>query len=391
MRTVYPVKGKRIHRFICGFVVLSLVLGLCTTDVSGETTSEKIKKAEELKKETEEQKKAVDEKREDLEDTKQQLQDYLNKLNGELEQISDNLDKIEERIRDKETEIVQTKLDIEAAKIDEKRQYELMKRHLKAVYERGNPSLFETFLKTSNYADFLNKAEYISRIEEYDQGMFDVLANQRRTIEEKEKVLSEEVEQLNELYDDSKAEKNKVSTLVNSTSGTIAATSGAISAAEIEQKAYENELQIQEANLAALNKQLEEEKAMIAKANSMSWSNASDLGFDVSDRELLACLIYCEAGGEPYTGQVAVGSVVINRMRSAAYPNTMVGVIYQKGQFTPARSGRLATRLSLGATESCYRAADEAMAGAQPVGNCLYFRTKIPQIQGIIIGGHVFY
>ena len=136
---------------------------------------------------------------------------------------------------------------------------------------------------------------------------------------------------------------------------------------------------------------LEEEKAMTKKAGRMSWSSTGELGFNVSDRELLACLIYCEAGGEPYTGQVAVGSVVINRMRSAVYPNTMVGVIYQKGQFTPARSGRLATRLSLGATESCYRAADEAMAGAQPVGNCLYFRTKIPRINGIIIGGHVFY
>ena len=123
----------------------------------------------------------------------------------------------------------------------------------------------------------------------------------------------------------------------------------------------------------------------------MAWSNASDLGFEGSDRELLACLIYCEAGNQPYIGQVAVGSVVVNRMRSAAFPNTMVGVIYQKRQFSPVGSGRLATRLSLGATESCYRAADEAMAGVQPVGNCLFFRTVIPQIKGTIIGGHVFY
>ena len=111
----------------------------------------------------------------------------------------------------------------------------------------------------------------------------------------------------------------------------------------------------------------------------------------LSKTRILACLIFCEAGNQPYIGQVAVGSVVINRMRSAAFPNTMVGVIYQKKQFSPVASGRLATRLSLGATESCYRAADEAMAGSQPVGNCLFFRTVIPQIKGTIIGGHVFY
>ena len=292
---------------------------------------------------------------------------------------------------EKQTEIVQTKLDIEAAKLEEDRQYELMKRHLRAVYEKGDPSLFQTFVQTSYYADFLNKAEYVGKLEEYDRKLFDLLVAQRKTVEEKEKVLEKEIEQLNELQDKAKAEKNKVSTLVNSTSGTIAATNGAITATEIEQRAYEKEIAEQEANLSALKKQLQEEKELSERANRMAWSNTGDLGFDVSDRELLACLIFCEAGNQPYIGQVAVGSVVINRMRSAAFPNTMVGVIYQKKQFSPVASGRLATRLSLGATESCYRAADEAMAGVQPVGNCLFFRTVIPQIQGTVIGGHVFY
>ncbi len=363
---------------------LSVVSLPCKT--RGETTSEKIKKAEELKKETEQQKKAVEDKKEDLEDTREQLQDYLNKLNSELEEISDNLAKIETRMGDKQTEIVQTKLDIEAAKIEEGRQYELMKRHLRAVYEKGNTTLLQTFLQTTNYADFLNKAEYVGKLEDYDRKLFDVLVEQRKTVEEKEEVLKKEIEQLDELMGEAKAEKNKVSTLVNSTSGTIAATNGAITATEIEQKAFESEIKEQEANLEALKKQLKEEKELSERANRMAWSNTGDLGFDVSDRELLACLIFCEAGNQPYIGQVAVGSVVINRMRSAAFPNTMVGVIYQKKQFTPAGSGRLATRLSLGAPESCYRAADEAMAGSQPVGNCLFFRTVIPQIKGTCHG-----
>ena len=386
------MRKKRLFNKIISFaLVLAVSIQMIPISAAAESTSEKIKKAEQLKKETEQQKKAVDEKKEDLEDTKQQLQDYLNKLNDELAEISDNLAQIETRITEKETEIVQTKLDIEGAKLEEKRQYELMKRHLRAVYEKGNPSLFQTFLQTSNYSDFLNKAEYVGKLEEYDRKMFDVLVEQREAVEEKEEVLKEEVVQLNELLDDAQAQKNKVSTLVNSTSGTIAATNGAISAAELEQRAYEKEIKEQEDNLVNLKKQLEEEKALSERANRMAWSNVGNLGFEVSDRELLACLIYCEAGNQPYVGQVAVGSVVINRMRSAAFPNTMVGVIYQKRQFSPVASGRLATRLSLGATEACYKAADEAMAGVQPVGNCLFFRTVIPQIKGTVIGGHVFY
>ena len=101
---------------------------------------------------------------------------------------------------------------------------------------------------------------------------------------------------------------------------------------------------------------------------------------------------YCITwGNQPYEGQVAVGAVVVNRMRSAAYPGTMVGVIYQNRQFSPVASGRLAARLAVGANEQCRQAARDAMNGSTPVGNCLYFRTVIPEINGQIIGAHVFY
>jgi len=89
---------------------------------------------------------------------------------------------------------------------------------------------------------------------------------------------------------------------------------------------------------------------------------------------------------------VAVGAVVINRLLSSKFPNTITGVIYQKNQFSPVKSGRYALALSQNrATEKCYRAADEAMAGVTNVGNCLFFRTPIEGLTGIRIGGHIFY
>lgn len=122
------------------------------------------------------------------------------------------------------------------------------------------------------------------------------------------------------------------------------------------------------------------------------WRNISEVGFAEGDRRLLANLIYCEAGGEPYSGQVAVGSVVINRVLSSKFPDTVVGVIYQSGQFSPVASGRLDLALAADkATDSCYKAADEAMAGVTNVGNCVYFRTPIEGLSGISIGGHIFY
>lgn len=362
-----------------------------TVKATVEETSEKIKEAEELKKATEEMKEATQSKKDGLEDQKKELESYLTELNDNLTEITENISDIEGEISEKQDEIVIAQDDVLKAKEEEEHQYELMKKRIKFMYEKGENSLLTTFFSSRSYADFLNKAEYIDKMEDYDKKMYEKLISIRESVEEKEALLEKEEQQLQSLKKQAQTEEAKVNSLVTSTNGSIAKTDGQISAAELETAAYEAELKAQEENLAALKKQLAEEQAMIAKAAKMSWRDISEVEFQEGDRDLLACIIYCEAGNQPYTGQVAVGAVVINRVRSAAYPNTVSGVIYQKGQFSPVASGRLATRLALGANSQCYQAADEAMSGATPVGNCLYFRTVIPQINGTIIGDHVFY
>ena len=111
----------------------------------------------------------------------------------------------------------------------------------------------------------------------------------------------------------------------------------------------------------------------------------------VEDSILLAALIQCEAGDEPYEGQVAVGAVVMNRVKSGAYPNAIKDVIYASGQFTPAGSGRVARVIASGKLkQSCLQAAQEAMAGVSPVGAATHFR-RAGSREGIVIGNHVFW
>lgn len=112
---------------------------------------------------------------------------------------------------------------------------------------------------------------------------------------------------------------------------------------------------------------------------------------DADTTLLLAALIQCEAGGETYEGQVAVGAVVMNRVRSAAYPNTIHGVIYASGQFTPAMSGRVdAVYMSGKIKPSCIEAAKEAINGTSNVGDLTHFRRNDGR-DGIVIGNHVFF
>ena len=107
-----------------------------------------------------------------------------------------------------------------------------------------------------------------------------------------------------------------------------------------------------------------------------------------SEQELLAALIFCEAGNQPYDGQVAVGAVVMNRVRSGSFPNTITDVIYQSGQFTPAMTGWLDSVLaSDGYTDSAMQAAADALSGSNPIGDCLYFSTGGGGYQ---LGDHYF-
>lgn len=107
------------------------------------------------------------------------------------------------------------------------------------------------------------------------------------------------------------------------------------------------------------------------------------------EQALLAAIIFCEAGNQPYEGQVAVGAVIMNRVRSAVYPNSIAEVIYQSGQFGPAMSGWLDSVLASGGyTATAMQAAADALAGYNPIGDCLYFGCGN---YGIQIGDHFFH
>ena len=135
---------------------------------------------------------------------------------------------------------------------------------------------------------------------------------------------------------------------------------------------------------AAYEAKLEEERKAAEEAERAEKAAALQ-----AEKELMASLIFCEAGNQPYEGQVAVGAVVLNRVKSSVYPNSVSEVIYQSGQFSPAMSGWLdRVRANAGYSESALQAAEDALNGSNPVGDCLYFSTGG---YGMQIGDHFFH
>lgn len=161
--------------------------------------------------------------------------------------------------------------------------------------------------------------------------------------------------------------------------------------AEAQAKAAEEAAQLE---AEAQAKAAAEEAARIAaeaQQAALAAQAAQTAAISAEELKLLANIIYCEAGSESYVGKVAVGNVIMNRVKSASQPNTITEVVYAKGQFSPVRNGSLQRALSSDkADAACYQAAIEALAGAQPVGGKLFFRRNNGR-SGQVIGHHVFY
>ena len=160
--------------------------------------------------------------------------------------------------------------------------------------------------------------------------------------------------------------------------------------AEAQAKAAEEAARLEaeaQAKAAEEAAQLEAE----AQQAALAAQAAQTAAISAEELKLLANIIYCEAGSESYVGKVAVGNVIMNRVKSASQPNTITEVVYAKGQFSPVRNGSLQRALSSDkADAACYQAAIEALAGAQPVGGKLFFRRNNGR-SGQVIGHHVFY
>ena len=378
--------------FRCVFVLVLAVFGVSfSICVSATSTGQKLQNAENEKKQAENKLEQTNDQLQDLHSDRASLQTYLDNLNEELNRVNGELQQIEEIREKKEKAIAQAQTQIAQNKELQKVRYAQMKLRIKFMYESGSESYLQLFLTSKSFADFLNKADYIEMINQYDRKMLEEYSRAEEEIAKKEKDLLREKETLLVLEEEIGAKSEEVYDSIHTAGNELKRYMDEIAEKEAQALAYEKELAEKEGDVALLRQKYKEELALSAQSAQMQSRDLSDIVFASGDVDLMAAIIECEAGGESYTGKVAVGAVVMNRVRSPLFPNTVLEVIMAPKQFSPVGSGRFSIVLARGANESCYQAARDAMAGASPVGNCLFFRTPIPGLEGQQIGGHIFY
>ena len=381
---------KYIKRILPAFL---LVFGLTLTTIGVKASQTDIDNANNQIDNLQNQ---IDDAQDELDDYNKQedaLKDDLKDLNGSLQALAEDMNTIEDQISTKQDDIKSLTKELETATERSAKQYEDMKARIQFMYEQGSTSLLVTLLESRSLADFINRAEYVSGITSYDREKLTEYQALQKEITEKKDALVKENNSLVALKDDMKEKQSNVSALISKTEKDIDKTQSNIANANKDLEDLEEKLAYWE----AIEKKLEEEKAI---ADQKKWEELQQLGkedftnIDYTPAEgeayLLAAIIQCEAEGEPYEGKIAVGNVVMNRVKSTLFPNTITGVIYQKNQFTPASSGRLADRLERGVNDECIRAATEVLQGRHIV-DALFFKVDKGTRPGTVIGHHVFY
>ena len=388
-------KNKVVTVILIGAILLGALpssFGVQKVSATVQSTREQIKEKEreknEIKDKLDDQKDEVS----DLKGEKRDLQDELADANELMIEACERLVDLENQIKTKDQEIETNQAALAEALAREEKQKIDMEIRVRKMYERKNSDYVTSLLQAGSLGNLLNLATWFERVENYDKERLTEFEEIHAQIDALEAMLELQKEELDTLHLQAEEQKQYMSELLTDLVAKIDDYSDQISDAEKKALEYEAELKKSEADLKALKKRLEEELRLSREAAEGKWRSISEVTFTEEDRKLLANIIYCEAGGEPYEGKVAVGAVVINRVLSNRFPDTVSGVIYQKNQFSPVASGRFGLALSVDkANAACYQAADEAMLGVTNVGTCVFFRTPIPGLTGINIGGHVFY
>ncbi len=366
----------------------------------------------------------ADEEKDRLEGATSTLQNQLSAINQDMLAISNEISTTEMQIEITNGEILRTEESIMQARLAEEEQYEKMSVRIKYIYETGNVSMLEMLFSSKNLADFLNAADFIQIFNSCDQEMLEELRQAREALVMQQETLTSQKESLQELQDSLSQKYNELFDKARATSTDLFTYN-----MQLEQiRAQEAAAIINASNQTGTyspggNGDNDGNSGNSGDSDGNSGGNGDNGGNSdngggnsgnsgnpgnsggnsgnsggqspatSSDLDLFAAILECEAY-QNYDCLLAVATVIMNRVSSPLFDNTIRGVIYAPNQFEPVWTGRLNAVLSRGPSALSYQVARDALNGARhsDVADCYFFLyAGATNRQGVNIGNNVFF
>lgn len=344
----------------------------------------------------------------DLENRTSTLNSQLEGINQEMVKISDEIASAKNQIEIIHSEILRTQDSLADAQEDEAQRYEAMKARIKYMYEVGNESLLEMLFSADSMTDFLNKAEFIENISSYDRDMLEKLRTIREDIAEREQVLLNQEASLEGLQEQLEQRRVELNATAKATSTDLATFNAQLTLLRQEEaRQAEEARKAEEAKKNAQKpvtvptvsepeketEKKEDDKAPEDTATDSTVVNGGAANVSAGELDIFAAILECEAMQE-HDSLLAVATVIMNRMNSSIFPNSIKEIVYAEGQFEPVWTGRLDTVLSRGASDLSYQVAQEALNGARlaAVADCYYFLyAGATDRDGVNVGNNLFF
>ncbi|MBR4707697.1 MAG: cell wall hydrolase [Pseudobutyrivibrio sp.] len=330
------------------------------------------------------------------------LNSQISNVTGEISETEENIAAVEEDIASLSEELEKTQASLDAQK-------ESMKLRIQYMYENKSSNTLVNFLECGSISGFLQRLEYMSQITSYDQKQVKKFEATQKKLEDTKSAIEAKGQELSAYQDNLESKKSQLGTLVNSTASALNTTNTQIANTQAVLDEIEKQLKEAKEQEKRISQQYMDEQRKLAEKLAGEHGGYSG-GYSTTDEEtlILAALIQAEAANQGDAGRLAVGSVVMNRVASSKFPNTVSGVIYASGQFAPVTSGRVALILAEGPNSACQYAASQAIAGNTNT-DALFFCTYsyaqnlhnsqvnngqsgfLDRTSGIVINAHYFY
>lgn len=417
-----------MKKMLCLTLALCVGFSSCTALAASKATQDKIDQVKQEKSEAEEEKKKTEQEQNKLNNAKSEMENYLKELDSQTKSLNEQVAELDQQITDKENQVSSLEGQIEEAQADLDKQYEDMKTRIQYMYENDQTAIQSiiTAALTGGLTGLLNQVEYTVSVNQYDRNMLENYKASKADLDDQYAKLQDEQDALELLKTETEKKKQQVAEQQAATGSKLSEYEKLLAQKEGEITDMEEFIKEKTELLNQLIAKAAQEEAAArvqaaqqaaASMNTTGNIQQADSGISggsvsLSEYEImmLATIIYCEAGNQGTDGQLAVGYVIMNRIRSSRFPNTLEGVLRQSKQFEPVSSGRFDLVLKAEqdddipniVTQSCWNAARTVINGTSNVGESLFFRTWAPvpslvtnlQNGGVpywIIKDHIFY
>lgn len=355
------------------------------------------------------QKKQAESEKSELESEANSLTNKISDLNNQITSVSQEISNTEASISELEDDIavLQEQLEMTQASLD--LQKESMKKRIQFMYENQSTNQLVALLECRTLTELLTRLEYMAELTTYDQQAIADYEDMVALVEDTSEEINAKYDEMTAYEDQLSSQKSTLGGLVSSTTSALNDTNDQISNSEEQIAALEQQIEEAKAYEATILEQYE--AAQVAYAESIAGTVGSYSGsYSSTDQDvlMLAAIIQAEAANQGDAGRLAVGSVVMNRVASSKFPNTIEGVITANNQFAPVASGRWAAILAQGPNSACIAAAESAIAGninTDALFFCTYTYAQalhdsqvangqvgfLDRTEGMVINAHYFY